>query len=79
MGKKVALNVLYNIGIMVALFFIYIGINNQHFWYIAVAVAVGTLLVLFKIKLLKDVKAMQRPTPAPTAPSKNKKQKAGTR
>jgi hypothetical protein len=73
MGRKVALNVLYNIGIMIALFFIYIGINNHHFWYIAIAVAVGTFLVLQKIRLLKEVKAMQRPTPMPTIDVRKKK------
>jgi len=72
MGKKVALNVLYNIGIMTALFFIYIGISNRHFWYIAIAVFVGTLLVFLKIKLLKEVRAMQRPTPAPVINTKKK-------
>ncbi|WP_462266920.1 DUF6358 family protein [Mucilaginibacter sp.] len=70
MGKKVALNVLYNIGILIALFFIYIGITHGHFWYIAVAVFAGTLLVFLKIRLLKEVRAMQRPVPLPPAPKK---------
>ncbi|GAB2699464.1 hypothetical protein GCM10027037_25040 [Mucilaginibacter koreensis] len=76
MGKKVALNVLYNLGIMVALFFIYIGITHAHFWYIAIAVFVGTLFVFLKIRLLNEVKAMQRPVPPPVTPGKKKSKKA---
>ncbi len=76
MGKKVALNVLYNIGIMIALFFIYIGITHQHFWYIAVAVFMGTLLIFLKIRLLKEVRQMQRPVPAPQPVKKNKQAKS---
>jgi heme O synthase-like polyprenyltransferase len=75
MGKKVALNVLYNIGIMIALFFVYIGITHGHFWYIAIAVFVGTLFVFLKIRILKDVKAMQRPVPQPPVVSNKKKSK----
>ncbi len=76
MVKKVGLNVLYNIGIFIALFFVYIGIEHHHFFYIAGAVFVGTIFVLLKIKLLKEVKAMQRPVPQPPAAKKTRKTSA---
>lgn len=66
---------LYNMGILVALFFIYIGISNRHFWYIAIAVFIGTIFVFLKIALLKQVRAMQRPVPMPPPPKKARKPK----
>ena len=71
MGKKVALNVLYNLGIFISVLFVYLGIKHLNFFYIAGALFAGTILVFLKIKLLGEVKAMKRPTPVP--PLKNKK------
>ncbi|MBS1532600.1 MAG: hypothetical protein JSU01_20010 [Bacteroidetes bacterium] len=59
MGKKVALNVLYNICIFICLIFIYQGIQYKHYIYIPIAVAVGAVFVIWKVRLLKEVRNMQ--------------------
>jgi len=59
MGKKLALNVLYNICIFICLIFIYEGIQNKHYLYIPVALLIGAVFVILKIRLLKEVRNMQ--------------------
>ena len=59
MGKKLALNVLYNIGIFICLILIYEGALNKHYEYIAGALFIGAILVILKIRLLKEVRNMQ--------------------
>ena len=60
MGKKLALNVVYNIGIFICLILIFEGFQNKHYEYIAGAVFIGAVLVILKIRLLKDVRNMQK-------------------
>ena len=60
MGKKLALNVLYNIGIFICLIMIYEGALNKHYEYIAGALFIGAVLVILKIRLLKEVRNMQK-------------------
>jgi len=59
MGKKLALNVLYNVGIFICLILVYEGALNKHYEYIAGAVFIGAILVILKIRLLKEVRNMQ--------------------
>jgi len=59
MGKKLALNVLLNVGIFVCLVLIYTGFENKHYEYVAGAVFIGAILVILKIRLLRDVRNMQ--------------------
>jgi hypothetical protein len=59
MGKKIALNVLYNIGIFICLILIYEGAQNRHYEYIAGALFIGAIIVILKIRLLKEVRNMQ--------------------
>ncbi|CAN5493250.1 hypothetical protein BH09BAC6_BH09BAC6_21840 [soil metagenome] len=64
MGKKLGLNVLYNIGIFLCLILGYeYGIVQQNFVLLTGAVVLVTLLVLLKIKLIKDIKNTQKPNP----------------
>ena len=60
MGKKLALNVLYNICIFICLALVYYGFNNHHYEYIAGAVFIGAVFVILKIRLLKEVRNMQK-------------------
>ncbi|HTE01829.1 MAG TPA: DUF6358 family protein [Mucilaginibacter sp.] len=61
MGKKLALNVLYNIGIFVCLILAYtFGYEHPRYEYLACAVFIGTILVILKIRLMKDVRNMQK-------------------
>ncbi|HJP63747.1 MAG TPA: DUF6358 family protein [Mucilaginibacter sp.] len=60
MAKKLALNVLYNIGIFICLVLIYTGFEKKHYEYIAGAVFIGAVLVVLKIRLLKEVRNMQK-------------------
>lgn len=61
MVKKVALNVLYNIGIFVCLVMAYtFGFEHPHWDYLACAVILGGVLVVLKIRLVKEVRGMQK-------------------
>jgi uncharacterized protein DUF6358 len=60
MGLKLLLNVLYNIGIFVCLILIYTGFQNKHYEYIAGGVFIGAALVILKIRLMKQVRNMQK-------------------
>ncbi|MBS1528192.1 MAG: hypothetical protein JST19_21280 [Bacteroidetes bacterium] len=60
MGKKLALNVLYNIGIFVCLVLIYNGFQGKHYEYIAGGVLIGAVLVVLKVRLVKEVRNMQK-------------------
>ncbi|HVS90453.1 MAG TPA: DUF6358 family protein [Mucilaginibacter sp.] len=60
MGKKLALNVLYNIGIFVCLVLIYNGFSGKHYEYIAAGVLIGAVLVVLKLRLVKEVRNMQK-------------------
>ena len=60
MGKKLALNVLYNAAIFVCLALIYYGFENKHYEYIAGAVFIGAVFVILKIRLLKEIRNMQK-------------------
>ena len=62
MGKKLALNVLYNIGIIACIIAVYtFGFEYPHWDYMACAIIIGGVLVTLKIRLLKEVRNMQKP------------------
>lgn len=64
MGKKLGLNVLYNVGIFLCLIVGYqYGIAQQNFVLLTGAVVLVTLLVMLKIKLIKEIKNTQKPNP----------------
>ena len=61
MRKKVGLNVLYNIGIFICLVLVYtFGFEHPRWDYLASAVIIGGVLVTLKIRLIKEVRAMQK-------------------
>jgi hypothetical protein len=60
MGKKLALNVLYNICIFICLALIYYGFEHARYEFIAGAVFIGAVFVILKIRLLKEVRNLQK-------------------
>lgn len=60
MGKKLALNVLYNICIFICLALAYYGFQRTRYEFIAGAVFIGAVFVILKIRLLKQVREMQK-------------------
>ena len=60
MGKKLALNVLYNVGIFICLALAYEGFQGKHYEYIAGAVFIGAIFIILKIRLLKEVRDIQK-------------------
>ena len=56
MGKKLALNVLYTIGIFICIAIGYWGFQHSRYEYIAAAAFVGILFIVLKVKLLKDLR-----------------------
>ncbi|MBD1363717.1 hypothetical protein IDJ77_07835 [Mucilaginibacter sp. ZT4R22] len=56
MGKKIALNVVYNLGIFVALMIGYWGIEHAQYAYLLGAVFIAAVFISLKIKLIKEVK-----------------------
>ena len=61
MGKKLILNVLYTIGIFFCVVFGYtFGFEHPHYDYLACAVIVGGVLIYLKIRLMKEVRDMQK-------------------
>jgi heme O synthase-like polyprenyltransferase len=60
MKKKVALNVFYNICIFICLALVYEGFKQPRYEYVAGAVFIGAVFVILKIRLLKEVRDMQK-------------------
>lgn len=56
MGKKLALNVLYTIGIFICIAIGYWGFQHSSYLYIAGAAFIGILFIILKVKLLKDLR-----------------------
>ena len=61
MGKKVALNVLYNIIIFFCLLIAYSGFEYARYEYVLGAVFIGAVIVTLKIKLIKEIKNTSKP------------------
>ena len=60
MGKKLALNVLYNLGIFICLWLIYYGFTTPRYEFIAGGLFIGAVFVILKIRLLKEIRNMQK-------------------
>ncbi|QJD96435.1 hypothetical protein HH214_11415 [Mucilaginibacter robiniae] len=61
MKLKMLLNVLYTIGVVLSLYTIYWGATHQRYEFVMGAVFIGGILIMLKIKLLKEVRAMENP------------------
>ena len=60
MGKKLALNVVYNVGIFLCLVILFEGIKYSRYEYVAGALFIGVVLAILKIRLIKDLSKMQK-------------------
>ena len=60
MGKKVALNVLYNIGIFLCFLTGYSGIEHKRYEFLLGALFIGIMFIVLKIRLIKEIRNMQR-------------------
>ncbi|WP_345954477.1 DUF6358 family protein [Mucilaginibacter sp. PAMB04168] len=61
MGFKMFLSVVYNIGIFISLYMAYWGFTHQQYIFVAAGILIAALFIFLKIRLLKQVKAMERP------------------
>jgi len=59
MGKKLALNVIYNLALVFCIIMIWTGIEQRRYEYILGALFIGAVFVILKIRLLKEVRNMQ--------------------
>jgi len=60
MGKKLFLNVLYNIGIFLCIITGYWGFGKGQYAFVAGAVFIGVVFIILKVQLLKDVRNSQK-------------------
>jgi hypothetical protein len=60
MGFKLVLNVLYTVGIVLCLFVAYKANTDKNFTMLGAAILLGGVIVVLKIRLLKDVKNSQK-------------------
>ncbi|MBD1395194.1 DUF6358 family protein [Mucilaginibacter glaciei] len=61
MGKKVALNVLYNIVIFICVIVIYQAVEHGRYEYVLGCAFLAGIIITLKIKLIKEIKGMQKP------------------
>ena len=55
------LSVLYNLIIFISLYTVYWGFNNKRYEFLAGGVFIAVIFIVLKIRLLKQVRAMQDP------------------
>ena len=60
MGKKLALNVLYNICIFVCIVLAYWGFEYKRYEFILGALFIGSVFIILKIRLIKEVRNTQK-------------------
>nr|WP_121269804.1 DUF6358 family protein [Pedobacter schmidteae] len=56
MGKKIALNVFYNLGIILSIFGIVWGYNNTKYLVIVLFVATAAFFLYLKLQLVKEMR-----------------------
>jgi hypothetical protein len=56
MWKKIALNVLYNVIILISLYAIYVGIDSKRYEFCLAGVFTAAIFVILKLKLIKQIK-----------------------
>lgn len=60
MAAKLFLNILYNLGIILCIILTYWSINHQRYDWTAAGVFILVITVILKIRLAKEVRAMQK-------------------
>jgi hypothetical protein len=62
MALKLFLNVLYTIGIVISLYAVYWGYTTGHYAFILGGVFIAAIFIVLKIRLVKQVRAMENPS-----------------
>ncbi|MCX2453045.1 MULTISPECIES: DUF6358 family protein [Pedobacter] len=57
MGKKIALNVFYNLGLIISIFGGTWGFNNKQYLAMALFAATGIFFLYVKLQLMKEMRA----------------------
>jgi hypothetical protein len=57
MGKKIALNVFYNLGVILSFLGIVWGFNNHKYLIIGIFLLTGAFFVYLKIQLIKEMRS----------------------
>ncbi|WP_448702221.1 DUF6358 family protein [Mucilaginibacter sp. AW1-3] len=60
MAFKFILNILYNLCIIICLITIWSGLKNGNWAFVLGALFIGTLIVIFKLRLIKDIKNLTK-------------------
>lgn len=60
MVLKFILNILYNLCIIICLITIWSGFKNGNWAFVAGALFIGVLIVIFKLRLIKDIKTQTK-------------------
>lgn len=61
MGKKVALNVFYNLVIFVCILVIYSAFEHRRYEYILACAFIAGIIITLKIRLIKEIRNTQKP------------------
>lgn len=61
MGKKVALNVFYNIVIFLCIVIIYTAVEHARYEYVLACAFIAGIIITLKIRLIKEIRGMQKP------------------
>ena len=62
MALKLFLNVLYTIGIVISLYTVYWGYTNSQYAFLLGGVFIAAIFIVLKIRLVKQVRAMENPS-----------------
>ena len=60
MALKIFINVLYNICIFICAIFAFYSFKNHNWVFVLVGVFLGALVIIFKLRLIKDIKTKQQ-------------------
>jgi len=60
MALKLIMNVLYTICIFICIVFVFYSVKNHHWSYVMGGTFIGAMVVIFKLRLIKDVKESQK-------------------
>ena len=60
MGFKLFLNILYNLGIILCVMLIYWSVNHHRYDWTAAGVFIIIITIILKIRLAKEVRALQK-------------------
>jgi hypothetical protein len=61
MGKKVALNVFYNLVIFLCILVIYSAFEHSRYEYVLGCAFIAGIIITLKIRLIKEIKNSQKP------------------